>query len=167
MDDWSAVCLDDLSRSVYDGGTYPLFLDVSCWLSRILPEMERPNRHDAEECPVQPKLLIVEDDRTLLEVWKTIFSTRGWNVVTATTLAEGLERLDSAPDYLILDLELPDGGGEAILRHIRASGMKTRVAVTTGSDDASRLTGLEPEALFHKPVDVAAVWQQGACAEVS
>ncbi len=44
--------------------------------------------------------------------------------------------------------------------------MKTRVAVTTGSDDLSRLIGLDPEALFHKPVDVASVWKQGVFAEV-
>jgi DNA-binding response OmpR family regulator len=131
------------------------------------PEMERPNRHDAEERPVQPKLLIVEDDRSLLEVWKTIFSTRGWVVSTATTLAEGLAQLQPTPDYLILDLELPDGRGEAILRQIRELGLKTRVAVTTGSDDLARLIDLHPEALFQKPVDVAAIWQQGGFAEVN
>lgn len=115
---------------------------------------------------MQPKLLIVEDDRSLTEVWRTIFSTRGWDVASASTLLDGLAKLDEAPDYLILDLELPDGGGEAILRRIRERGMKTRVAVTTGSDDLSRLIGLDPEALFHKPVDVASVWKQGVFAEV-
>ncbi|WP_169977810.1 response regulator [Tautonia rosea] len=114
-----------------------------------------------------PTLLIVEDDRSLLEVWKTIFSTRGWHVSSATTLAEGLAHLDPPPDYVILDLELPDGSGEAILRQIRELGLKTRVAVTTGSDDLSRLTDLHPEALFQKPVDVAAIWQQGGFAQVN
>lgn len=116
---------------------------------------------------MQPKLLIVEDDPTLLEVWRTIFSTRGWDVTLASTIAEGLDRLDPAPDYLILDLHLPDGAGEAVLRRVRDAGLKTRVAVTTGSDDASRLAALEPEALFRKPVDVVDIWRLGSLPEAS
>lgn len=120
-----------------------------------------PNRHDARGIIVQPKLLIVEDDATLSEVWRTVFSGRGWDVSSAGTVAEGLAMLDPAPDFLILDLQLPDGGGEAILSRVRESGMKTRVAVTTGSDDTSRLAALAPEALFLKPVDVVDVWKHG------
>ncbi|QDV35498.1 response regulator [Tautonia plasticadhaerens] len=112
-----------------------------------------------------PRLLIVEDDFTLSEVWRTVFSARGWEVSVASSVAEGLARLDPAPDYLILDLQLPDGAGEAVLRRVRDSGLKTRVAVTTGSDDASRLAALEPEALFRKPVDVVDVWRLGSLSE--
>jgi DNA-binding response OmpR family regulator len=116
---------------------------------------------------VQPKLLVVEDDRNISEVWKTVFASRGWNVTLAATLSEGLDRLESGPDYLILDLELPDGDGEEILRRIRERGLKTRVAVTTGSDDPARIVDLHPEALFRKPVDVTAIWRQGALIEAN
>jgi DNA-binding response OmpR family regulator len=109
--------------------------------------------------------LIVEDDPTLAEVWRTVFSARGWDVSVASSVAEGLLRLDPAPDYLILDLQLPDGAGEVILQRVREAGLKTRVAVTTGSDDTSRLAALEPEALFRKPVDVVDVWRLGAFSE--
>ena len=82
-------------------------------------------------------------------VWEVVFSVRGWEVTVARTLSEGLAALDPPPDYLILDLKLPDGGGEAILHKVRDAKLKTRVAVTTGSDDPRQLSevkGLEPEA---------------------
>jgi DNA-binding response OmpR family regulator len=109
--------------------------------------------------------LIVEDDPAMREVWQIVFARRGWEVAAATTIAEGLEGLDPPPDYLILDLKLPDGGGEAILRRVREDRLKTRVAVTTGSEDAAQLSevrGLGPEAVFEKPVNVADVWREAS-----
>lgn len=110
-----------------------------------------------------PKLLIVEDDESLREVWAIVFGRRGWAVASASTAAEGLALLDPPPDYLILDLMLPDEGGESILRRIRDTGLNTRVAVTTGTDDAERLRvvkSLHPEALFEKPINLADVWRE-------
>ena len=81
---------------------------------------------------------------------------------SASTVAEGLALLDPPPDYLILDLGLPDAGGEVILRRVRDAGLRTRVAITTGTDDAERLSrvkALKPEVLFEKPVNVADVWR--------
>ena len=112
---------------------------------------------------MRPKLLIVEDDASMREVWEVVFGSRGWDVTSASTVAEGLALHDPPPDYLILDLLLPDEGGEVILRRVRDAGLKTRVAVTTGSDDAQQLSevkALKPEALFEKPVNVADVWRE-------
>jgi two-component system alkaline phosphatase synthesis response regulator PhoP len=112
---------------------------------------------------MKPRLLIVEDDDVLREVWRVVFSNRGWEVVVATTVAEGLSLLDPPPDYLILDLLLPDQGGEVILRRVRDADLKTRVAVTTAADDPnylSEIRALHPDALFEKPVNVADVWRE-------
>jgi len=73
-----------------------------------------------------------------------------------------LALLDTPPDYLILDLLLPDQGGEVILRRVRDAGLKTRVAVTTAADAPnylSEVNSLKPEALFQKPVNVGDVWR--------
>ena len=39
---------------------------------------------------MRPRLLIVEDDASLREVWEVVFGTRGWDVASASTVAEGL-----------------------------------------------------------------------------
>jgi DNA-binding NarL/FixJ family response regulator len=63
-----------------------------------------------------------------------------------------------------LDLSLPDGVGETILRKVRDDNLKTRVTVMTGIDDSARLRRvrhLNPDALFKKPTDVADVLREG------
>ncbi len=108
------------------------------------------------------RLLIVEDDASMREVWATVFGSRGWDVAVASTVAEGLLLLDHSPDYLILDLALPDGSGGDILRRVRGRNLETRVAVTTAEDDSERIREIEalrPEAVFEKPVHVADVWR--------
>ena len=112
---------------------------------------------------MQPKLLVIEDDDAMQSVWRIVFAGRGWIVTVASSVAEGLALLDPPPDFVILDLALPDGGGEAILRRIREAGLKTRVAITTGTNDPDQLRTVEdlgPEAAFRKPVDVADVWRE-------
>jgi DNA-binding NarL/FixJ family response regulator len=69
--------------------------------------------------------------------------------------------LNQGPDFLILDLRLPDGSGQSILQKIRDEGLTTRVAVTTGTDDANQVRvveNLHPEAFLLKPVNVAVLW---------
>ena len=72
------------------------------------------------------RVLIVEDDAMSLRAWETVFGRRGWEVQLAGSVAEAMEMLDPAPDYLILDLRLPDGSGKVILRRVRKDGLKTR-----------------------------------------
>jgi DNA-binding response OmpR family regulator len=111
--------------------------------------------------------LIVEDDELIRRAWHEIFGSRGWDVTAVGTVAEGMASLDPAPDYLILDLSLPDGDGETVLRKVRDDDLKTRVTVMTAVVDVSRLRRvrqLRPDALFMKPIDVAEVWREGELA---
>src|SRR4051794_24971611 len=106
------------------------------------------------------RMLLVEDDtgtRTLMRRMLAL-CLHGWEIEEAGTLAEGLARLHPPPDCLLLDLGLPDGGGEGILRQVRDENLSTRVVVNTGVGDEYRLsevTGLRPDALLAKPLDSA------------
>lgn len=107
------------------------------------------------------RLLVVEDDDVTCSALRSIFSRRGWEVSVARTVAEGLARLDPAPTCLVLDLGLPDGAGEAVLRAVRARKLETRVAVCTGTTDARRLASvmaLHPDVLLAKPYDLGPVF---------
>jgi CheY-like chemotaxis protein len=113
------------------------------------------------------RLLVVEDDPGTRYAFRGRFARLGWDVSAARTVAEALAALDAEPEpcCLVLDLILPDGRGETVLERLREKGMRTRVAICTGSTDAARLTavaGLRPDAMLTKPVGVADVWD-GAC----
>ena len=113
------------------------------------------------------RMLVVEDHDGTRTAVQVIFTRLGWHVSTARTVAEGLARLDSDPEpcCLLLDLDLPDGGGEAVLARVREKGLRTRVAVATGSMDLPRLRAvadLEPDLLLAKPITTADIWD-GLC----
>lgn len=100
--------------------------------------------------------LIVEDDVATRDILRARLNREGWGGVAVGTCSEAIEALDSAPDWLILDLVLPDGDGEQILKEVRARGLATRVAVVTGAIDPARIDAvvrLAPDLLFRKPVD--------------
>src|SRR4051812_1794660 len=102
------------------------------------------------------RMLLVEDHHDTRRAMRRILALCGWEVTEAATVAEGLAHLAPPPDCLLLDLELPDGDGEAILGRVRAEGLPVRVVVNTGIDDPDRLgrvAGMGPEALLRKPLD--------------
>jgi DNA-binding response OmpR family regulator len=117
---------------------------------------------------VHPRLLVVDDDEYTRSALATLFSWQGWQVSLASTVAEGLARLEVAPHCVILDLNLPDGGGESILREVRTKLPSTRVAVCSALGDARRIDAvaqLRPELLLSKPIDMAPLYRM--CQEVA
>jgi DNA-binding response OmpR family regulator len=111
-------------------------------------------------------LLLVEDDRPTYTALRSLFTRRGWDVTIAITVSQAIAALscpaDARPDAVILDLMLPDGHGEEVLRHIRALRLPTRVVITTGLHDEQRLAQLQslhPAAILQKPIDLAHLHQ--------
>src|SRR4051812_3316250 len=103
------------------------------------------------------RVLIVEDDRACRRVLWSHFSRMGWRVLEAQTVDEAVSSLSPPPDCVILDLCLPDGKGETVLRKIREDKTSTCVvAVTTGSCDPARLVQvslLGPDLMIPKPIN--------------
>jgi DNA-binding response OmpR family regulator len=100
---------------------------------------------------------LVEDDPATRIALQRIYARQGWAVEATSSLAEGLHRVASRPDFVILDLMLPDGDGAELLRAIRREGAPIGVIVTTGTDDRDRLESvrvLGPDALLLKPIDL-------------
>lgn len=122
----------------------------------------------------QHRLLVVEDDASTREALRGIYTRRGWQVSEAGTVDEALSLLDSAPEpcCMILDLHLPDGDGVDVLRKVREKGLKTRIAVCTGSVELSRLKAaaeLKPDAMLPKPIELPDFWTRPcqACDEAT
>ncbi len=109
------------------------------------------------------RLLVVEDDISTRDALCGYYTRKGWQVREAGTVAEGLNLLDAEPEpcFLILDLMLPDGDGVAVLEGVRQRGLRTLVAVCTGSVDLARLKAvaeLGPDAMFPKPIRMPNAW---------
>lgn len=92
------------------------------------------------------KLLIVEDDREIVEVISLAFKIR-WPEATlvSTHLGErGVELVESEnPDVVILDLGLPDTSGFDVLKHIRLFSDVPILILTVRSEESDVIKGLE------------------------
>lgn len=106
-----------------------------------------------------PRILIVDDDETVLQTFAKALSLEGFDVRTAASPLVGLMELETMPpDVILLDLRMPFVNGFGFLYRLRAlvAHRHTPVAIITGDsciDDPSmtELHDLEAEVLF-KPI---------------
>jgi two-component system, NtrC family, response regulator AtoC len=78
-----------------------------------------------------PHALIIDDDVHSRDALAELVADEGFTTATAGSLADARERLDPAPDVILLDLILPDGNGMELLRDLPANA-NTEVIVVTG-----------------------------------
>jgi two-component system NtrC family response regulator len=106
------------------------------------------------------KLLLVDDDRGILQALKWSFDT--YDVLTATDRAEAIEAVRRhRPKVVTLDLGLPPHvddprEGLAALREILAIAPRTKVIVVSGNDErqnAVTAIGLGAWDFYSKPID--------------
>jgi two-component system OmpR family response regulator len=110
----------------------------------------------------KPRVLVVEDDPDSYNALSKILKHVGYDTLGAATLAEAIPPLDQAPPprFVILDLILPDGNGNDLLKQIREKNLPIKIAIITGTDDKAILDitrSLKPDALFVKPLNVPRV----------
>ena len=91
------------------------------------------------------KILVVEDDRATRKALQQLFEPEGYAVVVAQTGAEGVAAFRaSRPNFVILDLALPELGGQDVCRQIRKESEEVPILILTGStDEVSRVLLLE------------------------
>ena len=105
------------------------------------------------------RILIVEDNLLNRLLIHDILTLRGHQVLEAATVDEALRALDLAiPDLLLLDVQIPGGGGEAVIRDVRSRpGLAALpiVAVTSLAmpGDRERLLGIGFQGYLSKPID--------------
>jgi CheY-like chemotaxis protein len=106
-----------------------------------------------------PRVLVVEDDPFTARRLRRQLTARGvCQVILATTVAQALGLLDPPPDWVVLDMELPDGSGLTVLETIRNAGLPTRVIVSSATRDSvliAAFTAYKPDAILPKPLSPA------------
>jgi two-component system, OmpR family, response regulator len=91
------------------------------------------------------RLLVVDDEPTILELLSGSLRLAGFEVVTASSGAEAVRAAASSrPDLVLLDVMMPDGDGFEALRRIRSPGSEVPVIFLTARDEApDRVRGFD------------------------
>lgn len=80
-----------------------------------------------------PSLLIVEDDKSLLQRLARAMESRGFVVSIAETVADGLDRVEKAPPaFAVVDMRLADGSGLDVISALKKRRPDARGIVLTG-----------------------------------
>lgn len=88
------------------------------------------------------KLLLVEDDKILLDMYQVLLSNHGYEVHTAVDGEDGLKKaLEVHPDLILLDILMPKMDGLTVLKQLRADqwGKDAKVIMLTNLDTSDEI----------------------------
>lgn len=100
------------------------------------------------------RILVVDDDRGIRQMYRAALMLAGFEVVTAEDGLGALRRIDEGrPDLVVLDLHMPCIDGLAVLSELRANSdtYGVPVVVVTGTDH--EFAPGEASALLKKPCE--------------
>ena len=91
------------------------------------------------------KILIVEDERNIVDILTFNLTREGYDVLEALDGAAGLRlALDEDPDLILLDLMLPKMDGFEVCRTLREQGRATPIIMLTArEEETDKVLGLE------------------------
>jgi two-component system phosphate regulon response regulator OmpR len=91
-----------------------------------------------------PHLLLVDDDRRILELLSRYLADHGFRVTTANSAKNARARLDGLSfDLLVLDVMMPGESGLELARSIRAQSDVPILMLTARTEAVDRIAGLE------------------------
>jgi two-component system cell cycle response regulator DivK len=103
--------------------------------------------------------LVIEDNENNMELITFILEASGYQTLRAMTGQEGIDlALSSHPDFVLLDIQLPDMDGAEALKAIRAAeaGRNMPIIAVTSyamSGDRERLLAAGCNGYIEKPID--------------
>jgi len=87
------------------------------------------------------KVLIVEDEKSLVGALEKKLNKSGFEVVMAFNGEEGLRKIqETKPDLVLLDIIMPKMDGITMLKKLREKGDKTPVIMLTNLNDSKKLS---------------------------
>ncbi len=102
------------------------------------------------------KILAVDDDLFILELYKTILIEAGYEVETAEDAMSCISKFQEfKPDLLILDVEMPAGGGEKVFDRLRNLFLVSiPIIFSTGvPENVTRYASFKNVTVLKKPVN--------------
>lgn len=90
------------------------------------------------------KILVVEDDRSIVSFIQTVLETNGYQVLAAERCEQGLLMLTShVPDLVVLDLGLPDMDGEVFIRTARENSLVPIIVLSARTEERDKVSALD------------------------
>jgi DNA-binding NtrC family response regulator len=149
----------DRKDSVWDSRsakTWPA-ISAATFDSREAGPTAAASKSSSAPASTKASVLIVEDDRSARRAITRLLRTQGFAVCEAGTLADAIDRLaPRPPDWILLDLMLPDGCGTDLLHKLRVTGIPSKTCVITGcgSERINEARRAGAAHVFTKPLDV-------------
>ena len=85
------------------------------------------------EAMADKSLLIVDDDKAFCQRLARAMESRGFTVATASSVAEGMAAIASAPPaFAVIDMRLADGNGLDIMSDLKGRRADARAIILTG-----------------------------------
>lgn len=89
------------------------------------------------------KILIVDDEKGIIEVLEAYLEREGYDIYTADNGIDALKKAKKeTPDLMILDLMLPDISGEEVCRLVRKESDMPILMLTAKSAEEDRINGI-------------------------
>lgn len=95
---------------------------------------------------MKKKVLVVDDERDIVDLIRYNLSKEGLDVLVAYNGEEALEKADSIPDLIMLDLMMPVLDGFETCKRLKADPAKSRIPIvflTARSSEIDEVLGLE------------------------
>ncbi|MDA8081388.1 MAG: response regulator transcription factor [Actinomycetota bacterium] len=90
------------------------------------------------------KLLLIDDDRSLLRALEIGLGAKGYETASCRTAADGLVKaVHFAPDLILLDLGLPDLNGIEFCRRLRSFSELPILVLSAAEDDNQKVGALD------------------------
>jgi two-component system, response regulator RegA len=87
---------------------------------------------DSAQAVLKDTLLIVDDDRQLLQCLAQAMETRGFEVIVAATVADSLAQIEANPPaYAVVDMRLVDGCGLDVAAALKSRRPDARIVIQT------------------------------------
>ena len=104
---------------------------------------------------MKKKLLLVDDERGIVDMMANYFS-RNYDVLTAYTGAEALQKIACQPDLILLDINMPEMDGLTLCQKIREFVTCPILFLTARVESADKINGFQAGAddYIVKPFDL-------------
>ncbi len=111
----------------------------------------------------RPRVVVVDDERSIREIWGHILSASGYDVECFADAASALPAIDAGCDCVLTDYHMPEMNGVELMRRAARGRSRVNFILMTGnpSDEVSKdAFSAGASYVLHKPTNPPAVLEK-------